>query len=99
MASNFKILVHRNGDSVHLKLAGDFDGSSAFELLDVVKKHGRALHKMFIHTDSLKAVHPFGPDVFKKNLSDLKGSSLQLFFTGEDAQQIAPAGSRCLSDR
>lgn len=96
MASNFKILVHRNSDSLHLKLAGDFDGSSAFELLDTVKKNGRALRKVFIHTSSLKTIHPFGLDIFRKNASDLKGSSFQLFFTGDYAEQIAPTGCRCL---
>jgi hypothetical protein len=34
MASNFRIFAHRNSDSLHLKPAGDFDGTSAFELLD-----------------------------------------------------------------
>ena len=36
MASNFKISVHRNSDSLDLKLMGDFDGTSACELLNVM---------------------------------------------------------------
>ena len=96
MASNFRIFVHRNSDSLHLKLAGDFDGTSAFELLDTVKKNGPGLRKVFIHTSNLKAIHPFGLHVFEKSLSDLKGSSFQLLFTGHYAQQIAPAGRMCL---
>jgi len=96
MASNFRIFVHRNSDSLHLKLAGDFDGTSAFELLDMVKKNGAGLRKVFIHTSSLKTIYPFGLQVFEKSLSELKGSSFQLLFTGEHAQQIAPTGGRCL---
>ena len=96
MASNFRIFVHRNSDSLHLKLAGDFDGTSAFELFDMVKKNGPGLRKVFIHTSNLKAVHPFGLHVFEKSLSDLKGSSFQLLFTGEHAHKIAPIGSTCL---
>lgn len=96
MASNFKILVHRTGDSLHLKLAGDFDGSSAFELIETVKKNGRVHRRVFVHTSSLKTIHPFGLDILKKNASDLKGLSFQLFFTGDYAEQIAPAGCRCL---
>jgi len=96
MASNFQIFVHRNSDSLHLRLAGDFDGSSAFELLDTVKENGSGLRRVFIHTGSLKTIHPFGAHVFEKNLSDLKGLSLQLLFTGEHAKKIAPAEARCL---
>lgn len=96
MASNFRIFVHRNSDSLHLKLAGDFDGTSAFELLDMVKKNRQGLRKVFIHTSNLKAIHPFGVQVFEKSLSELKGSSLQLLFTGEFAQQIAPAEGLCV---
>jgi len=81
MASNFRIFVHRNSDSLHLKLAGDFDGTSAFELLDMVKKKGAGLRKVFIHTSSLKTIYPFGLQVFEKSLSELKAhpsnSSLQ----------------------
>ena len=96
MASNFRIFVHRNSDSLHLKLAGDFDGTSAFELLDLVKKNGPGLRKVFIHTSNLKTIHPFGLQVFEKSLSELKGSSFQLLFTGAYAQQIAPAEGMCL---
>lgn len=96
MASNFKIFVHRNSDSLHLMPAGDLDDSSARELLDMVKKNGPALRKVFIHTSSLKTIHPFGLDIFKKSLSELKGSSFQILFTGEYAQEIAPPEGRCL---
>jgi hypothetical protein len=96
MASNFRIYMHRNSDSLHLKLAGDFDGTSAFELLDMMKRNGAGLRKVFIHTSDLKTIHPFGLHVFEKSLSDLKGSSFQLLFTGQYAQQIAPAEGMCL---
>jgi hypothetical protein len=36
MASNFKILVHRNSENLHLKLTGDFDGTSAQKLLNAL---------------------------------------------------------------
>jgi len=38
MATNFKISAHRNDEVLHLTLKGDFDGTSAHELLDVVRK-------------------------------------------------------------
>ena len=48
MASNFKILVHRNSDSLHLKLVGDFDGTSAHELLNSLTKNARGVRRVFI---------------------------------------------------
>ena len=40
MASNFRLFLHETGDSLHLKLYGDFDGSSAHELINALKKNG-----------------------------------------------------------
>lgn len=54
--------------SVRLKLAGDFDGASAFELLDMVKKNGPGLRRVFIQTSSLKTIHPFGLHILENNL-------------------------------
>jgi anti-anti-sigma regulatory factor len=90
MASNFRIFVHRNSDNLHLELVGDFDGTSAFELLDTVMENGHGLRKVLIDTSGLETIYPFGAAVFEKNRSDLRGSSFQLIFTGENAQKIAP---------
>ena len=60
MASNFKIVNHRNSDNMHLKLMGDFDGSSAHQLLNLLTKNGLAASKIFIHTSALKSIVPFG---------------------------------------
>jgi anti-anti-sigma regulatory factor len=63
MASNFKIFQHQNSDSFHLKIIGDFDGSSAHQLIRELKNHkGNARH-IYIHTSTLTFVHPFGIDV------------------------------------
>lgn len=37
MAHNFKINIHRTIDNLYLRLMGDFDGSSAFELFNALK--------------------------------------------------------------
>ena len=90
MASNFRISTHRNSESLHLKLIGDFDGSSAFELINVLKKNLNGAHRVFIHTDSLKDINPLGCDTFQHDLSDLKGHAMRIFFTGDNAGHIAP---------
>jgi hypothetical protein len=90
MASKFTILIHRNSDNLHLGLSGDFDGSSAYKLINVLKKKHRGVHRVIIHTNRLKEIYPFGQDVFRENLSNLMDKPFQLLFTGEKAGEIAP---------
>jgi len=90
MASNFKISVHRNSDSLELKLMGDFDGTSACELLNFLKENCDGADRVFIHTSGLKDVYPFGRDTFQNRLYLLKARSFRLVFTGENATRIAP---------
>jgi len=90
MARNFRISVHRNSENLHLKLMGDFDGTSAHELLAVLKRYSNRTSTVFIHTACLRDIHPFGVSVFQSNLGVLKGKSVKLLFTGENASQLAP---------
>jgi hypothetical protein len=96
MASNFRILVHRNDDSFHLKLMGDFDRATANELLNALKKYSNAAHRIFIHTNCLENIYPSGLDRFHQSLYELSGRSIRILFTGENASQIAPENSMCL---
>jgi hypothetical protein len=57
MASNFRIYCHQNRDNLHLKLIGDFDGSSAYELINLLKNYGGMLEEfLFIHAFFLQFV-------------------------------------------
>ena len=88
MASNFQILSYKTKNSLHLKLDGDFDGNSAHELLNTLKKHGDGFYQIFIDTEDLKTVHAFGREVFQKNFGALKQLS-NLIFIGENGRQLA----------
>ena len=90
MARSFAISVHRNSENVHLRLMGDFDGTSAHELLSVLKRHCNRTLRVFIHTSCLRNIHPFGRSVFHNHLDVLKGQSIELIFTGENASHLAP---------
>jgi len=90
MAINFRISTHRNSDNLHLKLMGDFDGSSACELINILKANTHNTSMVFIHTNSLNQIHPFGRRVFCNNLHDINGGSLKFVFTGEKALQLEP---------
>jgi len=96
MAANFRISVHRNSGSLHMKLMGDFDGSSAWELLNVLKKCATDVCRVIIHTSALKSIYPFGLDTFQQNLRALEGYPERILFTGENASRIAPEKSLCL---
>lgn len=90
MALNFKISLEQNHKSLHLKLVGDFDGSSALELINTLKAHGRKAEKIFINTRDIFSVHPFGQDVFRKNYSILSKNSHKLIFTGANSGKFSP---------
>ena len=83
MAKNFKFLSNRIRDRIRLKLYGDFDGSSAFELINVLKNYRNGSNQIFIDTNSLNTIHPFGMDVFKKNLSVLDININKIIITGK----------------
>ena len=94
MASNFKVSVSRKRDRLDLKLAGDFDGTSACELLNALKDNCDGVVRVMVNTNGLKEIHPFGQDTFQKNLYQLKDQPFRLVFTGEKATRIAPERNR-----
>lgn len=93
MASNFKISVHRNSDNLHLKLIGDFDGTSAHQVLNILKTNSRGASNIFIHTSCLKHIDPFGRITFHNNIRQFKKGPLRLVFTGDNSEELAPEGA------
>lgn len=97
MAANFSISAHRNSENLHLKLTGDFDGSSALQLVHLLEKSSKkGVYKIIIHTNCLNNIFPFGRDTFLTNLYRFSDHSPRLLFTGKNANQIAPKKSLCL---
>jgi anti-anti-sigma regulatory factor len=90
MASNFHMFSYETRDSLHLKLEGDFDGTSAYELLETLKKNGNGFYQIFIDTNDLKTIYPFGREVFQKKLGTFEQQSSHLIFIGENGRKISP---------
>ena len=88
MARNFNIYSFKTRDSLHLKLTGDFDGSSAHELINLLTERGKDIFEIFIDTNDLKTVHPFGVEVFQRNLCLCKLSFKNLVFIGSNGNKI-----------
>lgn len=84
MATNFRIFLDRNSDSIHFKLMGDFDGRSAHELLYSIKRHRKEKERLFLHTSSLDEVHISGRALFQTKFSDVVKSGLHnIIITGD----------------
>jgi anti-anti-sigma regulatory factor len=88
MANNFKIAMHRNGCNLQLSLAGDFDGSSAFELYNVLKENLDSAGHVFINIENLKKIYPFGLKVFNHNFSKLRNHRGRIDFIGKNSDPI-----------
>ncbi len=82
---------------MHLLLTGDFDGSSAHELIRLLKTNKSRFSKVFIHTKGLKKVLPFGKEVFKSRCDFNPSDSASIVFTGECAPDLVLNGSLVMS--
>lgn len=97
VAKNFKIHKHVNSGTTRLNLKGNFDGSSAFELLNTLRKYYGDKAKIVIDTGDIASIQPFGLEVFQKNNSILKKCQ-GLKFIGKYAKIMANGkaiGNKC----
>jgi hypothetical protein len=85
LASNFGIAIDKNSGGLGLKLAGDFDGTSAYELVYAIKKLPEHTVKLYIYTNGLKTIQPFGLDIFHQFMRSLNGQSTKIVFNGRNA--------------
>ena len=88
MASNFKLFTHETRDSIHMKMYGDFDGTSAYELITEIQKYARNSNQVFIHTEDLDNIYSFGRGVFNNNLGVLKKQSNKIVFVGKHKDSL-----------
>ncbi len=90
MALNFRIKTSKAGDELHLYLTGDFDGSSACQLVrDMAEKAGVDSRRIIVNTDGIQSIHPFGKAVFEKELLLTKRLNKEIVIRGKNADKIA----------
>ena len=89
MAGNFTINVQEAQGHVCLKLNGDFDGSSACELLNLLNAYFRRSSKILVDTDTIKRIYPFGLNVFHNRLIEVKPPEIPLIFIGKLSAQFS----------
>lgn len=69
MASNFKIDLRKNCETLHIRLKGDFDGDSAARLLNTIEEFSIDTQRVYIDTGKLDRIHPFGRAVLHARLA------------------------------
>jgi hypothetical protein len=89
MASNFGIAIDKKSDGVGLKLVGDFDATSAYELIYAIRKLPEDTGKITIHTNGLKNIYPFGLEIFHTFMNPVDGQSTKIVFSGNNASQLS----------
>jgi anti-anti-sigma regulatory factor len=73
---------------MHLTLIGDFDGSSAYQLIDKLKEYCIQSDHVIIDTDALREIHTFGLNILSYHMLKLKGSLSNITFVGEYADMM-----------
>ena len=87
MANNFHMYTHKTTETLHVKLTGDFDGSSASELVNALTENQNKYYQIFINTTELNTIHPFGQEVLQRRLSEFKNQRPGLVFIGKNLAQ------------
>jgi hypothetical protein len=99
MSANFRISSqYQNGEMVIL-LKGDFDGSSAWELVNTIHERYTGEGRIMIDTDGIKHLVPFGIATFKCRLDPNKVPLDRLVFRGEKGLEISPEGCRVITGK
>ncbi|PID40167.1 MAG: peptidylprolyl isomerase [Proteobacteria bacterium] len=93
MSSNFHIDFKKNNGNLHVQPSGDFDGNSAWELVNLLHEQYDGQGKVYIDTDNLKEVCPFGCTTFQCRLNRRHLPFERLHFKGEKGTEMAPEGS------
>ncbi len=66
MASNFRISIYRNSNRQELNHTGDFDGTSACELFNILSEKSDGVDRVLLNTSRLRRICPLGIDTLKK---------------------------------
>ncbi len=83
MARNFRVYAKkRSNQSLSLHLFGDFDASSACELINVLDESVKKSWNVIIDTDGLRTINAFGLNVFLPRVSWLNKNQADIEVTG-----------------
>lgn len=83
MANNFNVdVIHNDQIRLHVRIRGDFDGDSAYQLLNIIKE-SNGIRKITVDTDGLNDIHSFGSDLFLSYMKPLQNQGIDFVFLGK----------------
>ena len=71
-----------------MKLTGDMDGNSAYEIINLLDDNSNGIKEVVIDTSGLKIIFPFGRNVFSKNFHKIKNRYADILFTGDKSKSF-----------
>ena len=89
MALNFHVFSYETRDTLHLRLSVDFDGTSAFQLLETLKNQKAGFDQIFIDVNNLKTIYPFALEVFKKEVNSYDQKTDNFIFLGKNGYNFS----------
>ncbi len=99
MSMNFQIHFKRQNGDLHVAPVGDFDGSSAWELIHLLDQQYDGHGQVHIDTARLRSVCPFGCNTFQCQFYRSRVPAQRILFKGEKGYSLAPEGSRVVVAR
>lgn len=90
MEDNFRILVHRNDDKLHLRLEGTFDKNAARKLIGLLEGYAGKFSAVFIHTSGMNEVNPSSLAACRAVMMHMQGGSTMISVTGEYGAELMP---------
>jgi hypothetical protein len=87
----FRISTHRSNDNLHISLSGNFDGKAAHQLLNILQDNPSGVSNVFINTENLDSIYHSGKEAFQERIDLIVEQSVDLFFTGENAERMVPS--------
>ena len=90
MAKNFRMITSEQADhTFRIQLKGDFDGTSAHELANMLTDFGSSFAHVAIDTDGLRTLYAFGLNLFSAKLKMLTRSPTRIMFYGKFKNNFA----------
>jgi len=96
MNNRFQVGFKKIKGDLYVSPRGDFNGSTAWELIRLISKKYNGKGQVFIDTCGLRKICSFGCSTFKHSVNHLRLPLERLFFKGDRASEIAPKGSRVI---
>lgn len=96
MNNRFQVGLKKINGDLYVRLKGDFNGSTALELINLLGKQYSGRGQVFVDTCGLREICSFGCSTFQHYVHQLRFPLERLTFKGYKASEIAPKGSTIL---